>query len=195
MRLIGLTGRAGAGKDSVANMIAADASASRIAFADPIRDMLIAGFGTAFGLDRHALLDPRRKEQPLPGLELQLVPRRMMQTLGTEWGRALDPDIWVRHLERRIKYHRMHSSTIVITDVRFQNEADWIHRKGGAVWHITRPLTGNVYTFHAGHASEQGIPILRGTDSVIHNDGGLEQLRDQVLAAMLGQLVVQPEVA
>lgn len=193
MRLIGLAGRAGAGKDSVAQIIAVDSSTSRIAFADPIRDMLLACFGLHFGLDRHTLTDPRRKEQPLAGLGVS--PRVLMQKLGTEWGRAIDPDLWVKHLEARLKYHASFSRTIVITDVRFPNEAEWIYRKGGEVWHIVRPLTGNVYTFQAGHASEEGIGVRHGTDSVITNDGGLEQLADQVRAALAGELVERPRVA
>ena len=132
MRIIGLAGRAGAGKDSVANILATDGTTSRVAFADPLRDGLIAMFGLSLGLDRHALTDPARKERLFP--ELETTPRRLMQTLGTDWARKMiHPDVWVRVMDRRIKHHAMISRTLVITDVRFQNEAEWIYRKGGEV--------------------------------------------------------------
>lgn len=69
---------------------------------------------------------------------------------------------------------------LVITDVRFENEAERIVALGGSVWEITRPGTES-----DGHASEQRLPeelISIG----IANDGTIEELDDKVLLALEG---------
>lgn len=74
-----------------------------------------------------------------------------MQTLGTEWGRNfVDSGLWLKIADRKIDYLRILASNknayiegIVVTDVRFPNEYDYIHKNGGAIWHIHRPITPN----------------------------------------------------
>lgn len=189
MRLIGLHGLAGAGKDTVADMLARSRDVSRLALAGPIKDMLIAGL-QPLGVTRQVLTDRTRKEQPLPGIGRS--PRELMQTLGTEWGRSMAPDLWIRIAEASLVYYRKFATAVVITDVRFENEAVWIRRQGGEIWHIIRTLHANV---HSLHASEAGIPLVPGVDSVIANDRGLEQLADEVLAAWDSERVITPSSA
>jgi hypothetical protein len=81
MILIGLHGKAHAGKDTVGQMLVGY-GLDRVAFADPIKRMLIEGLGLTA---EH--FDSPLKEEPIPWLGKS--PRQLMQTLGTEWGRDL----------------------------------------------------------------------------------------------------------
>lgn len=64
---------------------------------------------------------------------------------------------------------------IVIKDIRFENEADYLRQHGGQIWHVVRR---NVEKVNA-HSSELGIKI-QSNDIVIDNNGSLEQLASAV---------------
>ena len=161
--LIGIAGRARSGKDTVANFIVAAIGGYRYSFADPIRAMLVP-----LGVD---LSDPywqARKEEPIPALGVS--PRRMMQTLGTEWGRQLiNPDLWLIMAHQRLLQN---GPGMVISDVRFDNEAAWIRKHGGRIIHVIRPDAKAVEA----HASEDGIE-MQDTDARLFNSGTLEELQ------------------
>lgn len=62
-----------------------------------------------------------------------------MQTVGTEWGHdMIHRDLWVKVVEQKIRQVRREGATgVVVSDVRFDNEADFIRDwHGGAV--VTR---------------------------------------------------------
>jgi hypothetical protein len=169
-RIIGLTGPAGAGKDLTASMVP---GACRIAFADPIYQ----GLAVMLGIPEAVLRDRSEKEKPIVGIGAS--PRQLLQTLGTEWGRQMvRQDIWLRVAFWR--WEQLASggvSLIVVTDVRFQNEARLIRENGGEVWMIHRPGVEPV----AAHSSEAGLP-LRLIDRLVVNDGTVDQLRERVEA-------------
>lgn len=179
--LIGLHGRAGAGKDTVADLLVRHHDYAKLAFATPLKDALIAA-----GLCRREDLDGAAKEQPLAWLGVS--PRHLLQTLGTEWGRRLvRPDVWILRLDQMLQQYWKFTRRVVISDVRFANEADYVRRLGGAVWHVRRPLPGTVTALHP---SEHGLPIVVGVDSIVDNDGGLAQLVGEVQAALAGERLV-----
>lgn len=176
--LIGLHGRARAGKDTVADILCRHHGYVRLAFATPLKDMLIAG-----GLCRREDLDGPNKEEPLPHLGVS--PRHLMQTLGTEWGRKMiRPDLWILRVDQILQQYWKFTKQIVVTDVRFPDEAEYLCRLGGEIWHVVRPLPSNVTALHV---SEHGIPVVVNQDSVVDNDGGLEQLADTVKRALNGE--------
>lgn len=178
--LIGLTGRAGCGKDTAAALLidTVGASALALAFADPMRNMLHPLLRAAGYTAPLRLLDDRRaKETPIEPFGCS--PRRLMQTLGTEWGRQMiKPTLWVDLMRQRLERERHQWELIVITDVRFDDEAQLIHTRGGEVWQIER-ATDAV----AAHSSEAGIsPLL--VSRTIDNTGTLDALRDQLHYAL-----------
>ncbi len=166
MILIGLTGKARSGKDTVGQMLVGY-GLDRVAFADPIKRMLIEGLGLG---PEH--VDSPLKEQPIPWLGKS--PRQLMQTLGTEWGRAQHPEIWTLIAGREITASRLAGRGVVITDVRFENEAAFVRRQGGEIWHIWRDVEPV-----AAHSSEAGVAPLMG-DRYIGNSGTLQELRNSV---------------
>ena len=167
-RLIGLYSHApGSGKSTVAKML----GGVTFSFADPLRDF-VARTLTSLGHDGFDLVRNHKEEKILG---IGVTPRQMMQTLGTEWGRAcVHPELWVMIAEFESK-NWLRSVNVTFDDVRFPNEADMIRRLGGELWLVDRP--GVVY--EGSHASEGAlIDVL--PDSVINNSGDLEQLREVV---------------
>jgi hypothetical protein len=179
--LIGLTGLAGSGKDSVRGLLVRHHGYTGLALADPIRAMLRALLMYA-GQGDDWLHDRALKEQAIPALGVSY--RQLAQTLGTEWGRAIDAALWLRLAEERMALMReallmSPDDGFVISDVRFPNEADWIRQRGGVVWRIERPGIEPVRT----HASESGIDEIV-PERVIRNSGTLDDLASEVERAV-----------
>jgi hypothetical protein len=173
MQLVGFTGKAGSGKDTLADYLVENHHFLKLSFAGPLKAMM-AQAGMPEPKERAA------KEQPLPGFAFTW--REAAQKLGTEWGRSLDPDIWVKIMESVI--HRFSDDVqIVFADVRFDNEAEMIRRLGGKILHITgrsADLGAN-----AGHASEAGVTWIDG-DYSITNDRFVEDAQALVRHALWG---------
>ena len=181
--LIGLTGRtgsneiAGCGKDTVAEMINKDLSIPIYGFADPIYDMVKAGFGID-GKSKE-WQDRGKKSAPIDWLssEKSISLRYLLETLGTEWGRdMICSDLWVRIAEKR--YHESEAG-LIVRDVRFPNEVDWIDKLGGTLIHIIRSNHFNPEA-NPDHPSNKLLSI-RNYDKVIMNDSSLDVLRLRVL--------------
>ncbi len=191
--LIGLTGLAGTGKDSAAEHLVREYGFVQASFADPIRSMVLQFLEEA-GIAHAWMTERFLKERPIPGLGVSA--RALMQTLGTEVGRALHPDIWVRHLHMRLGFGRFGGygtargarellapihDRIVISDVRFTNEAAWLHSIGGHLVRLHRDSAPGVRL----HASEQQVLDL-SVHVDLWNNGptleGLHGLFDGVMA-------------
>lgn len=156
--LVGLCGNAGVGK----NTFAEEFHSYRFreySFAGPVKQVCCA----AFGLDPYYFTsrDLKEEEHPYWGFS----PRKMAQLVGTElFRKEFGPNFWIQRLELSLiaDFASREEVQAVITDVRFQNEAQWILDQGGILVHLTRPEhVGNVGI--AGHASEAGIQFEKLT--------------------------------
>ena len=168
-KLIGIAGKAGSGKDTVADYLKANYNFESVAFAEPIREGM------------RAMLKLEDEHFQHPGKEVVLEefgksPREMMQTLGTDWARdCVNKDLWLILAAKSVKEWHYQGYNVVITDVRFANEADYIRKHGGVVWHINRADAGTPH----GHVSEAGV-AFDTRDEVIDNNGTLYKLYQQV---------------
>ena len=177
MKLIGLIGRARSGKDTVAGYLANRHQFAHIAFADPMKNMLEVAFGDLF----------REGDREKPIDWLGKSPRQLMQTLGTEWGRTqIHPELWVLLTEQKVKNAVEFSLPLVISDVRFHNEADMILKHGGELWHIVRPD----FTPVGGHVSEMADWEAYPRKKIL-NAGSLEELYLKVEEAYQGEAFIQ----
>lgn len=169
--LIGLVGRAGTGKDTVAGLLAYHYGFLQDAFADPIRAM-VRTMLRGHQLPEAALSLREHKEAPLAHIGVS--PRVLMQQLGEAWRRA-DQDIWVKLLALRCGLHAESAcpvhDRIVVSDVRYRNEASWIRQRGGKLLRIIRDDAEPV----AAHESEQQFGYV-ACDATILNDGALNDL-------------------
>jgi hypothetical protein len=183
---IGITGRATAGKDSVGKVLVKEYGYTRVAFADALKSMALAlnPIVTEFNFPKrpHRLVSlvnvygwDEAKTQP----EV----RRFLQVLGTEGVREhIGEDAWVEALRKTMfDLQGDGKELFVITDVRFPNEAEWVHAIGGQMWRVCRdvPLLE--------HASERYVDTLP-CDLEIDNNGPKEELRLHVPAALGGYL-------
>jgi hypothetical protein len=187
MIIIGLIGHAGAGKDTVAQLLAERYRIARLAFADALRDEISQAFGVEWAL----LADPARKlerTQQLalrnctePGFcawawELQFLdevsPRTLMQRWG-DWRRAEDTDYFVKLARDKLARltERSELDAVIVTDVRFHNEARLVRSVRGELWRITRPQGPTPNR----HPSEW-LLLEALVDAELANDGSLEQL-------------------
>ncbi len=175
--IIGLAGPAGSGKDTVADYLVAQHGFTKLSFAGPLKAMLKAG-----GFPEPA--DRALKEAIIDGFDFSW--REAAQKLGTEFGRGLDPDIWVKVVERGL-VARDHDNTgrWVISDVRFENEGTMIRKRGGAVWHLMN-RKANLGSASA-HASEKGVQFFPTRDLLLDNSGDMQSLQMQINAEMLAR--------
>lgn len=161
--LIGLTGRAGTGKDTVAAYLEDQYAFTVLAFADPLRDMLGALLQHV-DVDGAWMVERALKEQPVHVIGASY--RALAQTLGTEWGRnTVHPDLWLRIAEYRANQALGMGSNVVITDVRFPNEAAWLRRAGGTLLRLRRDVAAI-----RPHESERHIDHLAVDDDIDNNN-------------------------
>ena len=176
MILIGLTGHAGSGKDTVRNIMETEGFVG-LAFADGIRGML-RKLLTSAGIDDACIDERTLKEAIIP--ELGVSYRHMAQSLGTEWARNLRRDFWLRIAAAFVVDQMDAGEThFVISDVRFANEAEWVRNKGGQIWRIHREGLAGVRP----HVSESGIDNIKPTRT-IHNNGSTADLAEAVALAI-----------
>lgn len=182
--LIGLTGRAGAGKSAAGDYLFARYGFECVAFADAIKDVL-AQLLQDRGADYAHLHEPGLKQLPIAEMG-GLTARHMMQTLG-DWGRALAPGFWVAQLAHRIGLQHggapVHDR-IVVTDVRYPDEATWIAAHGGVVLRLQRDGC-SLAAEQAAHSSEAHVQQLHAHVDLLNNGPtlyGLHALLDGAMA-------------
>jgi dephospho-CoA kinase len=112
-KVILIAGGQGAGKTALANhLVSVLPNAIRLSFADPMRSLVKGMLGAAeeIGLDF-----PSPPEN-----------RSLMQYIGSEWGRAMDPLLWVKHAQERVRSldYNYVINYVIFDDLRFRNEFD-----------------------------------------------------------------------
>jgi hypothetical protein len=175
--IIGLTGYAQSGKDTVAKILVENYGFIRIAFADRIRDLVfemnpmvdsivgeprfLKDFVTRYGWDE-------AKKNPHI--------RRILQTTGVGARKVFGEDFWIEQGMRQVD----DTNRYVFTDVRFTNEAEAIKLfEGAQVWRIKRLGVAAVN----GHVSEHemdGYPV----DQIFTNNSTIEDLELMVKTRM-----------
>ena len=168
--VVGISGYARSGKDTVAQEFVKHHGYERIALADALKTFL-------YHLNPVAMTSPRWRvaevvervgwEDAKKVLEI----RGLLQRLGTDAGRTvLGDEIWIDTL-----FFSDHGARIVVPDVRFPNEADAIKSRGGFMVRVNRPGVGPVN----GHQSETALEDY-AFDYVIENDREIEDLAGPV---------------
>jgi hypothetical protein len=175
--LIGFTGPAGVGKDTAANRLSRRFDNwVTVAFAGRLKA----------GLAAMGLPEPSNREDKEKIIhQLGFSWRHAAQTLGTEWGRKLNPHLWTILAMSQVQWRMSEGFDVAVTDVRFDNEAHAIRHAGGYIIALTGRQT-TVQGAAAGHASEAGVsPDL--INFTIDNSGDINHL-DAQLADVLAQI-------
>lgn len=161
--IIGIGYKARVGKDTAGSYIASKYNYSQDAFARNLKNAASHIFGFT-----QAQLEGDEKEIQMPYWN-GLSPRMILQRLGTDCLREFfGQEIWVNSFHQRTQDIK----NLVVTDVRFPNEAAYIKRRGGILINITKSNTPKV----AGHSSEVAMDKFNDWDYTITNDGTYEEL-------------------
>lgn len=143
--LIGFTGRQYVGKSTMAHNFAKQSTFSVYAYADPLKESL----SVLTGLPLKHFTDPILKRGLVPGTNVTC--RELMQKYATDFVREMiHPDYWVIRMKERLPYAGKY---VIIDDIRFDNEAQFILDNGGIIIKLTRNDSPRTDT----HKSENGI--------------------------------------
>jgi hypothetical protein len=179
VEILGLSGWARNGKDTVADFLIDNYGYKKLSFAAPMKEALyrlnpkitinnVVNVPIQVGVDTYGW-DGLKEHGP----EV----RRLLQRFGTEVGREMfGEDFWVNAAIDSIE----DGSKVVVSDVRYPNEADAIKKLGGQVWRVVRPGFGPAND----HESEHAMTDYK-FDVQITNDSGLEFLYSSVKTALV----------
>ena len=158
--IIGIAGRAGAGKSTIAEMLVKALGGGThvkiIPFAKPLKE-----FARKLGWDGN---------KDAKG-------RRLLQLLGTDVGReCIDEDIWVKHwcslCDDALRDGYNH---ILVDDMRFPNEIAAVLSRGGIVLQVAGRGYDNIDT---SHPSEQ--TLVHDSFTKIDNSGDTQDLEKKI---------------
>lgn len=135
MKLIGICGLARCGKDTffeISKSILREkgSEAKKFAFADSLKLECDELLGRYTNISSFTEKDEEKK-----------MIRPLLVAYGTNIRRKLNENCWIEKIEEEVLENLNLGKVVFITDVRFENEIDWIHRMGGKTVHITREGT------------------------------------------------------
>jgi hypothetical protein len=168
MKLIGLSGRKRSGKDTVYAIIQEEAERLR-----PAR----VAFGDALKEEVADLLEVTVQELEADKTRF----RGILQWWGTEWRRHQNLNYWIDKTRAKILSLEGTTDLVVVTDVRFPNEADLIEELGGLVVRVSRPEADHAVDPHTSEVVMDGYPF----EQILHNTGTIEDLRRAVRKLLL----------
>jgi hypothetical protein len=174
--IIGITGRKFNGKDTCADYLIKNYGFIKMSFGDSLKKAAQEIFGFT--------------DEQLWGTEKETIdkywkitPREMLQYVGTDLMRInlgckfpiIADNIWIKSVEKKIILAQNNGNNkIVIPDVRFPNEADFIHNNyNGCIINVIRD---NMVSYDT-YISENSINDI-STDKVIHNTSILQLYAD-----------------
>ena len=174
MILIGISGKAHSGKDTVADILVNRYGFIKMAFADSLKGLVQQHYGF-------------KKEDLWTDYKTEEV-RRILQGTG-ELIKSLEGDnFWIHQVQEKMVYRSMTAGWIprvVISDVRFQNEKNFIKGCSGITIKIERP-DNEAVECNPEHISEQE---LQGFDYVVVNRQGLEELEWKIDEVMKNEII------
>ncbi len=124
--LIGISGKAGHGKDSLADFLKEmfcekyhGCYIQRIGFSDKLKEVA----ADLLDVDYDSVDTQVGKLTEIPHMG-NITGRQVLLTLGTEIGRQIYPDIWVFHYKKKVdnSFRKFNTDVIFTNDLRFQNE-------------------------------------------------------------------------
>lgn len=173
-KLIGLTGADGSGKGKFADHMVKEFGYVKLGFADKVCELALKLnpiiWKLPFPQRLKAIVDKKgwTKAKRIPGV------RRYLQWLGSDVGRVVfGEDIWISTLKPTLAELLRKGTSVVITNVRFENEAQFIESLGGSIVLISRPGVGPVND----HKSDAGEAFKHAVFTVT-NDGTQRDLKD-----------------
>ena len=177
--VIGIAGYARSGKDTVADYLVEHYGYEKVSFSTPMKEAMyrlnpritvneVVNTALRIGVDIYGWEGLKDRSPDIRGL---------LQRFGTEVGREMfDENFWVDYALNSIE----DGSKVVISDVRYPNEADAIRELGGKVYRVERD---GVFPANE-HASEHALDTYK-FDGKIQNNGTIQGLQQNVEQELL----------
>lgn len=202
--IVGLLGFIGSGKGTAGDLLK-DMGFTPVSFAKGVKDVA----AEMFGWPRHLLegdTQQSREWREKPDLfwskefGKDFTPRLALQLMGTEVGRdVFHKDFWVIKLKNYMQSNP--NQNYVITDVRFQNEIEFVHDTKGILIEVQRGVTPHWYEVatkanRGDYKAEEFMLKQSGIhesewrwiggyiDHRIQNDGSLEDLKNNLMKCL-----------
>lgn len=181
-----LIGKAGAGKDTVADMIyglfRGQKRPRSMRFSEPLKRAV----ADIFGWSAQYLGDMKYKEERLPYALLTYdgrpmwTRREVLQYIGTDVFRTMDPAVWIKAALRDAagRANMFDCNGFICTDCRFPNELEALVGAFKETFVVRLVKYGGQQTVAAAHASETEIVKLRFDRSYTIEAGDLTALHD-----------------
>ena len=182
--IIGLTGYAQSGKDTVAKILVDQYGYTRVAFADKIRDFLYETNPMYDSIAGEPLFVKARVDRD--GWEVAKQSphiRRLLQNSGVAARKIFGEGFWVHEAMKSMLEDPRPDMNYVITDVRFFNEADMIRANNGQIWRIKR-IGVDAVNAHVSESQMDDYPV----DQIFTNNTSIEDLELMVKTRMQGVL-------
>jgi len=166
--IIGLVGFIGSGKGTVGDILEVHGF-TKDSFAKPLKDACSIMFGWPRELlEGDTEVSRKWREEPdsfwSEKFGYSFTPRLALQLMGTEAGRnVFHQDVWVISLLNRAK-----GKDVVVTDVRFKNEINYIQQNGGVIVRVRRGEEPDWYKLAEDAAAGFSSAIMGMKDKGIH---------------------------
>lgn len=166
--IVGITGYARSGKDTLAKSLKLRHGFQRIAFADKLKELAlgtdpIIHWNKPCNIPVHlsALVAGLGWDRAKEFLEV----RQYLQRLGDHCRITFGEDVWIRATLAKLHALQDAGHHIVYTDVRYPNEADFIRSKGGLIIKVVRPGVQPANN----HVTEKNVDLIQ-EDVLLYND-------------------------
>jgi dephospho-CoA kinase len=185
MKIIGITGNKGSGKSTVAKILC-ELGWYELSFAQPLKE----GLQKIFNLTDEQIYG---NEKEIIDSYWNVTPRELLQVIGTDLLREQlplllpqikDSTLWIQCLDKKLqelKYHNKGTyKGIVISDVRFIDEIQYIRHQNGHIWHVINDdYNLNELSQHSSEKLSQNITDIK-PNHIIYNNSTFDDLKYKV---------------
>jgi hypothetical protein len=185
MHNIGLIGKARSGKDTAALHLVRTRAYTRLAFADPLKEMALSIDPLIPSVERiHVRLSTLIRDVGWEyAKDSYPEVRRILQHTGQTM-REYDDEFWLTAMRRKLNNAEAWNLPVIVSDVRYPNEAGMLRSRGFRLVRIVRPDSsyrslGNVFAEGAKHASETALDGY-AADATITNAGSVTDLYEEL---------------
>ena len=204
-KIIGLSGKMGSGKTEFAKIANEKFKITKLSFADGLKRE-IAAFLYIANVEHEAsnfygTQEEKNRELKIKTSFLEIEhknfiknfaisningvttfrPRDLMQYWGTEYRRDENNNYWINKLHTKLK--ALNEKFVIIDDVRFLNECEWVKQNEGIVVRINRE-TGKNNNKSIYHPSEVDLDNYQGFDITVNNNSNLADYQKQVISIL-----------
>jgi len=169
---IAISRKANSGKNTVAKLLEKNLKikANTLAFADPIKEIILSTFPSSNRSDLFGASELRDKI--VPGLSVSY--RYLLQKIGTSF-KEFDNNVWINNLDSKLLLST--SDLVIVSDLRFINEYDYLKKNNFLLIRINRKCYNNIK--HESEVEQEKIPDS-SFNYVLNNYYNLDYLEHKI---------------